>query len=297
MFIALLFVILGLYGLTVYFSREIVYPKVLSHDHVKNFELENNNYDPSIFQTLTEKDVSINSYFGYTLKGKLYLQEKTDKFVLMCHGITSNYDGMMKYCEVYINQGYSIFLYDHRNHGYSDRNYTSFGFYEKKDAKRCVDYLMKQFDEPAVGVHGISMGAATALQLATIDDRLSFCVEDCGFSDMFKTLEYRVSDDHHPVFAPVTHLANLYVNLFYKFNFTDTSVVYFMDRISCPVMFIHGEEDKYVPYYMVHDLYEAFDGEKVLYSVPNAKHANSIDVDRQRYHDEINQFLLKITSS
>jgi len=287
----ILLILMVISGLVVHYSRQVVYPKVLTHDYVKNYEFENKTYEPAIFDKLTEEDIKIQTYYGYKLKGKLYLQDKPDKFVLMCHGITSNYDGMKKYCEIYIKNGYSILLYDHRNHGFSDRNYTTFGFYEKKDAKSCVDYLMKRFDEPQVGVHGESMGAATALQLATIDPRLSFCVEDCGYSNLYDLMKFRSSEDHHALLSLITPLANQYIKMFYRFSFQEASVIYNMNKITCPLMFIHGEEDMYVPYYMVHDLYEAFKGKKALYSVEGARHAVSINKNRVKYHEEIQKFL------
>jgi len=282
-----------LLGLVIYYARQVVYPKVLTHDYVKNYEFENNTYDPSVFKNLKEEDIRIQTYYGYKLKGKLFLQEKPDKFVLMCHGITSNYDGMKKYCEIYIKNGYSILLYDHRNHGFSDRNYTTFGFYEKKDAKSCVDYLMKRFNEPLIGVHGESMGAATALQLASVDSRLSFCIEDCGYSNLYDLMKFRSSEDHHTLLSYITPLVNQYIRMFYRFSFQDASIIHNINKIKCPVMFIHGEEDLYVPYYMVHDLFHAFEGEKVLYSVEGAKHAASINKNRIKYQEEVQMFLDK----
>lgn len=154
---------------------------------------------------------------------------------------------------------------------------------------------MKRFDEPIVGVHGESMGAATALQLATIDNRLNFCVEDCGYSDLNELLKFRVSEDNHPLLASITQLADWYTSIFYKFRFKDASVIHFINKIQCPVLFIHGEDDRYVPYYMVHDLYEAYNGEKMLYSVPGATHAKSILIDPKAYEEKVIEFLSKYT--
>ncbi len=292
-FLILLIFITSFLGLVIYFSREVIYPKVLSHQYVKQYELENNGLDESIFETLKKEQITLQSYLGYQLKGELYLQSNPNKFILMCHGITSNYDGMKKYCEIYINNGYSVMLYDHRNHGYSDRNYTTLGFFEKKDAKRCVDYLMKRFNEPMIGVHGESMGAATAMQLVAIDKRLKFCVEDCGYSDAERLLKYRALEDHNKFIAALMKPSDLYTKLFYKFSFKDSSIIDSINTIECPMLFIHGEDDDYVPYYMVRELYEKYEGEKMLYTVKNAKHAVSIVKDRATYHETIQIFLDK----
>lgn len=53
---------------------------------------------------------------------------------------------------------------------------------------------------------GESMGAATAMQLAAIDDRLMFCIEDCGFSNAYQLIKYRARLDHNLLVAQWTFL-------------------------------------------------------------------------------------------
>lgn len=283
--------VLVVIGLSVYYTHLIVYPKQLSHKEVFKYEEENCTYEPQVFEHLTSKVVNIRSYMGYNLKAHLYLQKNPNRFVVFCHGITNNYESMMKYAQVYIRNGYSIMLYDHRNHGYSDRNYSSLGVYEKKDAKCCIDYLMKKFNHPIVGVHGESLGAATAMQLAAIDHRLAFCVEDCGYSNAFDLMKYRALEDYNKLLSFVTYTANLYIKIFFGFTFKDASVIHEINSIQCPVLFIHGEDDGYVPYYMVHELHEAFNGKKMLYTVPEARHAKSYVTNKTMYEGKIQTFL------
>lgn len=286
-----LIIVITFIGLVLYFSRQVIYPQVLTHQHVRTHELEKNLYDPTMFDAYSVEDVELTSYFGYTLRGKLILQEQTDKFTILCHGITSNYEDMYKYSKLFLDRGYSILMYDQRNHGLSDRNFTSLGFFEKKDAKKCVDYLMKRFNEPKVGVFGVSMGAATVMQLATIDDRLIFCIEDCGYSDAERLLKYRALEDHNALIAQLLKPSDFYTKLFYKFSYRDASVIHTINKIKCPVLFIHGQEDDYVPYYMVNELFEAFNGEKQLLVIEEARHANSINTDKEKYTDGVNHFM------
>jgi len=291
LFLVIILIIIICLGIVIYFSRQIVYPKILTHKKVFDYEMERERIPFDLFEGLIEEDISINSYLGYTLKGKLYLQDNPNKFVLMCHGITSNYEGMKKYSIPLIKKGYSIMFYDHRNHGYSDRNYTTLGFFEKKDAKCCVDYLMKRFNEPLVGVLGESMGAATALQLVTIDNRLSFCIEDCGYSNAYNLMYHRALEDHNKILALFTKPTDIYLKFFYKFSLKDVSVVHTINKATCPILFIHGEEDSYVPFYMCKELYESYEGQKMMYTVKGASHAVAYPTDPETYSNEVNKFL------
>lgn len=277
----------------IYYSRRIVLPKVYTHEEILKYESDNSSYNEADFNDYQQESVVIQSPFGYHLTGKLILQDITNKFVVMCHGFTSNYDGMKKYCDIYLEMGYSVLLYDHRNHGNSQKNFTSFGFFEKDDAKACIDMLFSRFNAPIIGVHGESMGASTALQLVTIDHRIDFCVEDCGFSNAHDLFHYRSKKDKNAIIAMLTKPTNIYLKLFYGWSFGDVSVVNYINKAKCPIMFIHGSKDDYVPFYMVNDLYEAYNGVKELLVIEDAKHANCINKNHPLYKEKVQSFIKK----
>ena len=280
--------------MTIYFAKLVVYPKVLSHDIIKERELEAKAYDESYLSSFENKVVHIPSIFGYSLSGEVILQDnKQAPFVLICHGITSNYEGSKKYAQIFLKLGYSVMIYDHRNHGYNKAMHTSLGYFEKFDAKACIDYIFHVFKTDKVGVMGESMGGAIAMQLAAIDDRLTFCIEDCGFSNAHKLIKYRARLDHNFIISQWTFFTNIYLKLFYKWQFKDVSVINSIHAIKCPMMFIHGADDDYVPFEMVHELYDAFDKEKEIYIVKGAKHAMALKTDPKAYFNAIKNFLIK----
>lgn len=86
---------------------------------------------------------------------------------------------------------------------------------------------------------------------------------------------------------------NICLKIFYKWQFKDVSVINSIQAIKCPMMFIHGAEDLYVPFEMVQDLYEAYDKEKELYIVKGAKHAMALKTDPKSYYKAIENFLNK----
>lgn len=60
-----------------------------------------------------------------------------------------------------------------------------------------------------------------------------------------------------------------------------------------PILFIHGDEDDYVPTYMSQKMYEARKGIKEIYICKGAKHAESCIIDPIRYRQVIIKFLDK----
>lgn len=274
-----------------YYIRLLIYPKVYSHEEVLNYALDNEHFKEDFLESYQKESVVITSPYGYPLRGKIILNEQTEKFMIMCHGITSNYHGMKKYIKIFLDRGYSILLYDHRNHGISQRSFTTYGYYEKFDAKACVDMIITKYNPKTIGVFGESMGAAIAMQLVTIDSRIDFCIEDCGYSDAYRLFKYRSEHDHHKLVGIFTKPTNFFMKAIYKWSFEDVSVVNYINKASCPILFIHGEDDDYVPFYMVHDLYNAYQHKKAILTIKGAKHANSIVTDPKAYIAGVNDFL------
>lgn len=90
----ILLTIIVLMLITLYFTRLVVYPKVLSHAYVKEKELRSKAFDEAYLNSFERKVVHIPSIFGYALSGEVILQnDPSAPFVLICHGITSNYEG------------------------------------------------------------------------------------------------------------------------------------------------------------------------------------------------------------
>jgi uncharacterized protein len=68
---------------------------------------------------------------------------------------------------------------------YSGKAVTTMGYYEARDLKKVCDYIRAKFSEEIIlGTHGESMGAATVMMNAPLDQQLAFVIEDCGYSDL-----------------------------------------------------------------------------------------------------------------
>jgi len=85
--------------------------------------------------------------------------------------------------------------------------------------------------------------------------------------------------------------SDIYTKLFYKFSYKDASVIHNINKITCPILFIHGDQDDYVPYYMVHELHEVYKGDKELLIIEGARHANAINTNKLKYVTGVHDFL------
>jgi fermentation-respiration switch protein FrsA (DUF1100 family) len=75
------------------------------------------------------------------------------------------------------------------------------------------------------------------------------------------------------------------------YGFAEASALEQVKKIKVPTLFIHGEEDTFVPFAMVQPLYEACPAPKELFVVPGADHGAAYSVAGKEYEERIRGFL------
>lgn len=58
-----------------------------------------------------------------------------------------------------------------------------------------------------------------------------------------------------------------------------------------PILFIHGDDDKFVPFSMMDELYEACGGPKEKFVVQGAGHGLAFDSDKEGYIRTVTAFV------
>ena len=142
------------------------------------------------------QDIAIASRFGYSLHGTYIPNPKvTDRTLIFLHGFSESRAVGLNYLDIYQNAGFNLLLVDSRAHGESGGNSVTWGNYEKYDLEQWVDWVCQRFPKSVIGVHGISMGAATALMHAELNEtnkRIAFYIADSSYSDFETLLELQM---------------------------------------------------------------------------------------------------------
>jgi fermentation-respiration switch protein FrsA (DUF1100 family) len=61
-------------------------------------------------------------------------------------------------------------------------------------------------------------------------------------------------------------------------------------RVHAPLLVIHGDHDRTVPYRLGRELYEAAPGPKTLWTVPGADHNDILETAGPEYRERLRQF-------
>lgn len=220
---------------------------------------------------------------------------------LLIHGYTCNHRNMLHLARMYREElGYNVFMPDLQHHGLSGGDAIQMGWLDRLDVLRWIDVAGDVFGDDFMVINGISMGGATTMMLSgePLPPYVRALVEDCGYTDVWSELEYRLKVEFHLPAWPLLHLADRYCRRHYGWGFREASSLDQLSKSTVPVLFIHGDGDDYVPTAHVHDCYAAkTSGYKELWLAPGTAHSDSYRNHPDEYRDRVAAFIGKIKSN
>ncbi len=248
---------------------------------------------------LNPEDLTINSVDGLDMKAwYLPAEKETKRFVICVHGHKCNgpdeFSHMMPF--YHYDLGYNYLLPDLTGHGRSEGEYIGFGSFDAKNILLWVDYLINRFGEDIeIILHGISMGAATVLNCNEMSppDQVKIIIEDCGFTSAEAVMNNNLKDMIGFKFMPIVKLGSLVSKVKAGYFFSESDPLKNMNKAKNPVLFIHGEEDTYVPFEYGKELYDACPTPKDYLWVPNTVHAFSYYNAKDEYEQKVKDFIAK----
>jgi len=248
-----------------------------------------------VSQNMTEVDITGRD--GVRLHGHWLPAENAERTLLLMHGYRSSWlHDFSVGAEYYHRMGCNLLFAEQRGHGESGGKYIGYGVLERWDCLAWADYLIRN-SSPDLPIYagGISMGASTVLMAAGAGypDRVRGVIADCGFTSPGAILERVAGDMLHIPCHPLVKAVGTVCRAITGFGLYDFSTVDAMRTNKTPVLFIHGEEDRFVPLSMTMDNYHACTAEKQLLVVPGAGHGTSLLADSVSYLETLRKFFEK----
>lgn len=246
-------------------------------------------------EKLQYEDVYITSFDGVRLHGKYYETAKGAPLQIMFHGYRSNavrdLSGGMRLAR---ELGHNILLVDERAHGQSEGRCLSFGILERYDCLAWTEYAAERFgDNISVVLVGISMGASTVLMASELrlPSSVKGIIADCGYDSPRRIILKVLSDKGYPVRLtyPLIRFSGM---LFGGFDIENCTASDALAKCNIPVLFIHGEDDRFVPCEMSASNFEACAAKKTLVTFQTAGHGMSYLTDEEKYKNSVYDFIV-----
>ena len=231
--------------------------------------------------------MQIRSERGEKLIGYYYPgsgEKKRIAFII--HGYRSEHaETAGMYYDYYATRGFDLFCCDHTAHGESEGKQIGFDYFESADCLRWIDELIRRFGgDVQIVLHGFSMGSATVMRMSSrCPEQVKFLVADCGYTSGEEQLKASL--------GPTYQLMRTLNRLIAGYDLRDTDVRPSLERSKLPILFVHGKQDKSVPFFNGERLFSLYSGPKDCFFVDRARHVESMYVDPQGYANHLDSFI------
>lgn len=237
---------------------------------------------------LNPQGVRLHAYY-------IHAARPTRKTAVIVHGHTDNALRMLMIGYLYNRDlKYNILLPDLQHHGQSEGKAIQMGWKDRLDVMQWMNVAHHIYgDSTLMVVHGISMGAATTMMVAGEQqpDYVKCFVEDCGYTSVWDEFANELKSSYHLPPFPLLYTTSWLCQLKYGWDFEEASPLKQVAKSTLPMFFIHGDQDTYVPTWMVYPLYKAKPEPKALWIVPGSEHALSYKDHQQEYTQRVKQFV------
>lgn len=238
------------------------------------------------------EEVFIQSGDGLKLHG--YMAENdSNQYAIVVHGYTGNGPSMAGFGQHFYDLGFNVLIPECRGHGQSEGSYIGMGWPDRLDMLRWIDFIIAENQQAEIMLYGISMGGATVMMTAgeALPPQVKLVIEDCGYSSVWEEFTAQLKEQFGLPSFPVMQAASVVTKIRAGYWLSEADAVKQVAKAQVPMLFIHGEADTFVPYWMLEPLYEAKQGVKEKFVVPGAAHGMASVVDPEGYWAAVDSFI------
>jgi len=210
----------------------------------------------------------------------IHFKKGHEKVVIIAHGLFNSKEALLLLqLKDSLIDSYDIIMFDFRGHGKSS-GFFSFTSKEDKDLEVILEYAKNGYE--SIGLIAFSLGAAISINtLVKVDTVKSFvCVSaptEFGKIDFrFWNIDFEndvIYNINEGKIGKSLRLGPFWLN---KSRPIDS-----IEKIKCPVLFIHGDKDWVIDYSHSHQLYDKAKSKKKIEIIPNGPHAEYL---LRKYH-------------
>lgn len=243
------------------------------NENAKSIEIEN-------------KKINLNAY-------EVQNKKESKNWVIAVHGYTDSAYFMVNSAKMFLNYGYNVLMPDLRAHGKSDGKYIGMGWLDRLDLMSWIDYLIATYGNIKIILYGISMGAATVMMTSgeKLPSNVRVAIEDCGYTSVWEEFAGKLKTLFHMPTFPALYNANLITKIRAGYSLKKASAIKQIKKTKIPTLFIHGDQDKFVPFYMLDKLYNVANCPKEKLVIKNAGHAEAQWIEPEKYWHTVRKFI------
>jgi fermentation-respiration switch protein FrsA (DUF1100 family) len=236
---------------------------------------------------LESEGVTFKASDGLTLHGFWIPAPGSDRAVIILHGHGGSMDYDIQRAPAFHAAGFNVLLFDFRAHGRSGGRLATFGYLERHDVLGAVEFL-KGRGMHRIGLLGFSYGGMASMLAAPICPDVNAVVTDGGPARVRTAIIGRCVEVGLPrwLARPLAWLAVAATSLRLGVNLFPYEPIRWVGKIAPrPILFIHGELDRYLPDF--DELYAAAGEPKEAWRLPEVDHAKASEVYPEEFYRRV----------
>lgn len=237
-------------------------------------------------------DKYIESYDKLQLHSYVVTQN-SNKWAIVVHGYGGSGKLMSDKSKYFYDMGYNVLIPDLRGHGKSEGDYIGMGWKDRLDIISWINFIINENPNAEIVLHGTSMGAATVLMTSgeNLPSNVKAIVADCAYTSAWDEFSYQLETYLKVPSSYILNVTNMVTKLKAGYSLKEASALECVKKATVPILYIHGDKDKFVPYSMMDKLYDATNSPKEKLTIEGGEHANSDLVSPFLYWLTLEDFL------
>ena len=219
--------------------------------------------------------------------------QNSNKWAIVVHGYGGSGKLMSDKSKYFYDMGYNVLIPDLRGHGKSEGDYIGMGWKDRLDIISWINFIIKENPNAEIVLHGTSMGAATVLMTSgeNLPSNVKAIVADCAYTSAWDEFSYQLETYLKVPSSYILNVTNMVTKLKAGYSLKEASALECVKKATVPILYIHGDKDKFVPYSMMDKLYDATISPKEKLTIEGGEHANSDLVSPFLYWLTLEDFL------
>lgn len=219
--------------------------------------------------------------------------QNSNKWAIVVHGYGGSGKLMSDKSKYFYDMGYNVLIPDLRGHGKSEGDYIGMGWKDRLDIISWINFIIKENPNAEIVLHGTSMGAATVLMTSgeNLPSNVKAIVADCAYTSAWDEFSYQLETYLKVPSSYILNVTDMVTKLKAGYSLKEASALESVKKATVPILFIHGDKDKFVPYSMMDKLYDATNSPKEKLTIEGGEHANSDLVSPFLYWLTVEDFL------
>ena len=225
---------------------------------------------------------------------KIVIDENSKRWVVLLHGFGGSMEDMYDVAMHYAKEGYNVLLPDLRANGESEGSMIGMGWLDRLDVINWIDVLLKDYPDAEIVIHGVDMGADTALMLAgePVKSSIKAIVAEGAYDNAWNVVkeEYKVRHEDWPTF-PILNMINPVLKVWGGYSLKEADAVKQVKQTDIPILYIQGDGDTYATADMTKALDQATASTHEVFTITNAIHGNCRYADSDAYYNKTFEFV------